>query len=186
MQCIEFDTHHVAIDADCIEFDAYINTRFSYPDPPALHLVCMSEEHARQKIDGLRQDAMFTEVLKLGRLPHEAQQQGQQQQQQPSVPTEGPSSSTSAGGGSSTPEEESRLAAGQNVLDATYRASKRIHGEEPPHMPGLRNVDIGFNQKYGYQSMEGIICLINYGSINGGFVPLSTQQCGACLFHAFR
>ena len=97
--------HHVAIDPDCIEFDAYINTRLSYPDPPALCLVCMSEEHVRQKIDGLRQDARFTEVLRLGRLPPEAQQQGQQQQQQqqPSAPTVGPSSSTSAGGGSSTP-----------------------------------------------------------------------------------
>ena len=176
--------HRVAIDPYCIEFDAYINTRLSYPDPPALHLVCLSEEHVRQKIDGLRQYARFTEVLRLGRLPPEAQQQGQQQQ--PSAPTAGPPSSTSAGGGNSTPEEESRLAAGQKVLDATCRASKRIHGEEPPHMPGLRNVDIGFNQKYGYQSMEGIICLIDYGSINGGFVPLSTQQCGACLFHAFR
>ena len=34
--------------------------------------------------------------------------------------------------------------------------------------------------------MEGIIHLIDYDSINGGFVPLSTQQHGACLFHAFR
>ena len=176
--------HHVAITADCFEFDAYINTRLSYPDPPALRLVCMSEEHVRQKIDGLRQDVRFTEVLRLGRLPPEAQQQGQQQQ--PSAPKVGPSSSTSAGGGSSTPREESRLAAGQKVLDAIYRVSKRIHGEEPPHMPGLRNVDIGFSQKYGYQSMEGIIHLTDYGSINGGFVPLSTQQHGACLFHAFR
>ena len=53
-------------------------------------------------------------------------------------------------------------------------------------MPDLRNIDIGFNQKYGYQSIEGIIHLIDYGSINGGFIPLSTQQHGACLFHAFR
>ena len=149
LQCIEFNMHHIAINPDCIEFNAYINTRLSYPDPPALHLVCVSEEHVRWKIDGLRQDARFTEVLRLGRLPPEAQQQGQQQQQQqqPSAPIAGPSSSTSAGSDSSTPEEESRLAAGQKVLDAAYRASKRIHGEEPPHMPGLRNVDIGFNQK---------------------------------------
>ena len=104
--------HRIAIDPDCIEFDVYINTRLSYPDPPALCLVCMSEEHVRQKIDDLRQDARFTEVLRFGRLPPEAQQQGQQQQQQPSAPTAGPSSSTSAGGGSSTSEEESRLAAG--------------------------------------------------------------------------
>ena len=144
----------------------------------------MLEEHVRQKRDGLRQDVRFTEVLRLGGLPPEAQQQGQQQQ--PSAPKAGPFSSTAAGGGSSTSEEESRFAAGQKDLDATYRASKRIHGEEPPHMPGLRNVDISFNQKYGYQSMEGIIHLSDYGSINGGFVPLSTQQHGACLFHAFR
>ena len=53
-------------------------------------------------------------------------------------------------------------------------------------MPGLRNVDIEFNQGYGYQNMEGIIRLIEYGTINSGFVPLSTQQRGACMFHAFR
>ena len=53
-------------------------------------------------------------------------------------------------------------------------------------MPGLRNVDIEFNQGYGYQNMEGIIRLIEYGAINGGFVPLSTQQRGACMFHPFR
>ena len=53
-------------------------------------------------------------------------------------------------------------------------------------MPGLRGVDIGFNQRYGFQTMEGIIRLIDYGSSNGGFVPLPTQQRGACLFHAFR
>ena len=34
--------------------------------------------------------------------------------------------------------------------------------------------------------MEGIIRLIDYGAINGGFVPLSTKQRGACMFHAFR
>ena len=53
-------------------------------------------------------------------------------------------------------------------------------------MPGLSNVDIEFNQGYGYQNMEGIIRFIDYGAINGGFVPLSTQQRGACMFHAFR
>ena len=53
-------------------------------------------------------------------------------------------------------------------------------------MPVLKGVDISFNQEYGYQSMEGIICLIYYGTINGGFVPLTTQQRGACMFHAFR
>ena len=142
----------------------------------------MSEEHVKRKIDGLRQDPRYTQVLRLGRLPPAAPQQEQQQPQQPPAPTAEPSSSTSAG----SPEEDSRCAAGQKVLDATFRVSKKIQGEEPPLMPGLRGVDIGFNQRYGFQTMEGIIQLIDYGSNNGGFVPLPTEQCGACLFHAFR
>ena len=130
----------------------------------------MSEEHVRRKIDGLRQDPRYTQVLRLGRLPPAAPQQEQQQPQQPPASTGEPSSSTSAG----SPEEDSRCAAGQKVLDATFRVSKKIHGEEPPLMPGLRGVDIGFNQRYGFQTMEGII---HYGSNNGGFVLLPTQQC---------
>ena len=136
----------------------------------------------KRKIDGLRQDPRYTQVLRLGRLPPAAPQQEQQQLQQPPAPTAELSSSTSAG----SPEEDSRCAAGQKVLDATFRVSKKIHGKEPPLMPGLRGVDIGFNQKYGFQTMEGIICLIDYGSNNGSFVPPPTQKRGACLFHAFR
>ena len=149
----------------------------------------MSEEHVKRKIDGLRQDPRYTQVLRLGRLPPVVPLPAapQQEQQQPpelpaSAPSPEPSPSTSAG----SPEENSRRAAGQKVLDATLRVSKKVHGEEPPLMPGLRGVDIGFHQRYGFQTMEGIIHLIDYGSSNGGFVPLPTQQCGACLFHAFR
>ena len=42
LYCIQFDIHHIVIDSYCVEFDTYVNTRLSYPDPPALHLVCMS------------------------------------------------------------------------------------------------------------------------------------------------
>ena len=144
----------------------------------------MSEEHVKRKIDGFRQDPRYTQVLRLGRLPPAAPQQEQQQPPQlpASAPAPEPSPSTSAG----SPEEDSRHAAGQKVLDATLKVLKKVHGKEPPLMPGLRGVDIGFNQRYGFQTMEGIICLIDYGSSNGGFVPLPTQQHGACLFHAFR
>ena len=149
----------------------------------------MSEEHVKRKIDGLRQDPRYTQVLRLGRLPPVGLPPAapQQEQQQPpefpaSAPSPEPSPSTSAG----SPEENSRRAAGQKVLDATLRVSKKIHGEELPLMPGLRGVDIGFNQRYGFQTMEGIIRLIDYGSSNGGFVRLPTQQRGACLFHTFR
>ena len=143
----------------------------------------MSEEHVQWKIKILRQEAKFNDVLRLARLPPRGQQQ---EQQLPPAPTAGPSSSTSAEDSSPTPEEEARNATGKKVLDATYRPTNKVHGDKPPHMPGLRSVDIGFNQEYGYQSMEGIICLIDYGTINGDLVPLTTQQHGACMFHAFR
>ena len=123
----------------------------------------MLEEHVKRKIDGLRQDPRYTQVLRLGRLPPAVPQQEQQQLQQLQAPTAEPSSSTSAG----SPEEDSRHATGQKVLEATLRVSKKIHGEEPPLTPGL-------------------ICLIDCRPNNGGFVPLPTQQHGACLFHAFR
>ena len=134
----------------------------------------MSEEHVKRKIDGLRQDPRYTQVLRLGRLPPAVPQQEQQQLQQPPAPTAEPSPSTSAG----SPEEDSRCTTGQKVLDATLRVSKKIHGEEPPLMPGLRGVDIGFNQRYGFQTMEGIIRLIDYGPSNGGlclFLPNSVE-----------
>ena len=55
-----------------------------------------------------------------------------------------------------------------------------------PQQPGLREVDIPFNQGYGFQNMEGIIRLMDYGATHVGFVHIATQQRGARLFHAFR
>ena len=146
----------------------------------------MSEEYMWRKIYILRQEAKFNDVLRLARLPPRGQQQEQQKQQVPPAATSGPSSSTSAEGSRPTPEEEARNTAGRKVLDATYRPTNKVHGDKPPCMPGLKSVDIGFNQEYSCQSMEGIIRLIDYGTISGGFVPLTTQQRGACMFHAFR
>ena len=146
----------------------------------------MSEEHVKRKIDGLRQDPRYTQVLRLGRLPPAVPPPAAPQQEQPQLPASAPSPEPSPSTSAGSPEENSRHAAGQKVLDATLRVSKKVHGEEPPLMPGLRGVDISFNQRYGFQTMEGIICLIDYGSSNGGFVPLPTQQRGACLFHVIR
>ena len=104
----------------------------------------------------------------------QGEQQGAAQQDPPaSQESDGQQLSTSAEGGP-TPEEAARDAAGKKVLDATCRSASKVYGEKPPLMPGLRNVDIEFNQGFGYQNMEGIIRLIDYGAINGGFVPLST------------
>ena len=156
----------------------------------------MTEENVKRKIQVLKQEPKFNEVLKLKRLTprRSQQQQGDQQataqgagQQVPAVPKGADQQpSTSADSSVPTPEKAARNAAGKKVLDATYRPASKVFGEEPPLMPGLRNVDIQFNQDHGYQSMEGIIRLIDYGALNGGFVPLTTQQRGACMFHAFR
>ena len=161
----------------------------------------MTEEHVQRQIQVLKQEQKFNEVLRLKRLPprgpqqQQGDQQGDQQEQQteqqasaPSVSQEGdgqqPSTSDESSG--PTPEKAARDAAGKKVLDATYRSASKVSGEEPPLMPGLRNVDIEFNQGYGYQNMEEIIRLIDYSTINSGFVSLSTLQRGACMFHTFR
>ena len=186
--------HHIAINPYCIKFDALTKYALSHPDPPALRLVSMTAEHIQRKIQVLKQEQKFNEVLRLKRLPprrsqqQQGDQQGEQQASAPSVPQEGDGQQpfTSVESSGPTPEEAARDAAGKKVLDATYRSASKVSGEDSPLMPGLRNVDIEFNQRYGYQNMKGIIRLIDYGAINGGFVPLTTQQRGACMFHTFR
>ena len=80
-------------------FDALTNCAFSHLDPPALQLVCMTEENVKRKIQVLKQEPKFNEILKLKRLPprrfnqQQDDQQGDQQaaaqgtgQQVPSAP----------------------------------------------------------------------------------------------------
>ena len=85
-----------------------------------------------------------------------------------------------------TPEEEAVDSAGEKVLSATYVSSTEIDGEHPPYNESLETVDLDFNRNYGYDNMAGIIRIIDYGALNGGWVPLVTQQRGSCLFHAVR
>ena len=158
----------------------------------------------KRKIQVLKQEPKFNEILKLKRLPprqseqQQGYQQGYQQGDQQAAAQESvqqvpaasqgadQQASTSADSSVPTPEEAARNAASKKVLDATYRPATKVFREQPPLMPGLRNVDIEFNQGYGYQNMEGIIRLIDYAAMNSGFVLLTTQQRGACMFHAFR
>ena len=81
-----------------------------------------------------------------------------------------------------TEEELARDAIGQNVLDATLNSTaNEVDGVTPPFNDSLKQIDLQFNQDYGYSNMEGIIRCLDYGELNGGFVPLTTQQKGACL-----
>ena len=107
--------HCIVINLYCVEFDMLFDPMFLYPDPSALCIVCMSEEHVRCKINTLRQEAKFNDVLRLDRLPPRGQQQEQQEQQVPPAPTSGQLSSTSAEGSRPTPEEEARNATEKKV-----------------------------------------------------------------------
>ena len=167
-------------------------------------------------IDAWRNDARCTEVLTLGRLPPQQQPTDQgtapsddQQGQPANQPAGQPASSTSDTGGASAPgatggapqpstssqdqprqpteEELARDAIGQKVLDATLNSTAtEVDGVTPTLNDSLKQIDLQFNQDYGYSNMEGIIRCLDYGELNVGFVSLTTQQKGACLFHTFK
>ena len=204
LRCSTIYPHHVAIDLYSVVIDV-LSFRTDFTDPPALRLVCIMNQAIRRCIDAWRNDARCTEVFTLGRLPPQ-----QQPTDQGTAPPAGkPVPSTSDTGGTSAPgatggapqpstssqdqprqpteEELARDAIGQKVLDATLNGTAtEVDGDTPPFNDSLKQIDLQFNQDYGYSNMEGIIRCLDYGELNGGFVPLTMQQKGTCLFHAFR
>ena len=173
-RCIKFNADHIKIYPKCIKMRFVL-----YIDPPALRLTCMSDGVVRAKIQQLGQQAKFRVVLELKGLPPRTQPQAATAQASTSAESK-------AIGETPTPKEIARNKARETIFKATFRHAKKIYGDEPPLQPGLSGVDIPFNQGYGFQNIEGIIRLMDYGASNGGFIPLATQQRGACLFHSFR
>ena len=47
-----------------------------------------------------------------------------------------------------------------------------------------RDVDVDANRIYGLPSQELLFTLLDYGQINGGYIPRLTQMRGSCLFHS--
>ena len=47
-----------------------------------------------------------------------------------------------------------------------------------------RDVDVDANGIYGLPSQETLFTLLDYGQINGAYIPRLTQMRGSCLFHA--
>ena len=156
-----------------------------------------------RRINAWRSDPRCTKVLTLGRLPPQPDQDtipGDQSDPSTSQPAPSTSSAASAPGAGSAPqpstsspqpsqpteEELAQDTIGQKVLNATMCSATEVDHKTPPFNSSLRQVDLQFNQEYGYSTMEGIIRCLDYGELNGGFVPLPTQQKGACLLHAFR
>ena len=150
----------------------------------------MTDSYITAKIRRVKQDPRYTVPLLLQRLP---MPDPEEPEMGPAPAAAAPQASTSQESLSSlpqpagpSPEEEAVDSAGQKVLSATYVSSSDVDGEQPPYNESLESVDLDFNRKYGYDNMAGIIRVIDYGAMNGGWAPLVTQQRGSCLFHAVR
>ena len=146
----------------------------------------MTDSYIAAKIRRVKLDPRYTELLQFQRLPMpEPEELGMD----PTPATADPQASTSQESSSflpqfssPSPEEEAIDSAGQKVLSATYICSAEVDGKQPPYNKSLESVDLDFNRNYGYDNMAGIIRIIDYGALNGGWAPLVTQQRGSCLF----
>ena len=150
----------------------------------------MMDSYIAAKIRRVKLDPRYTEVLQLQRLPLP---EPEELEMDPAPTTTDPQASISQESSflapqssSPTPKEEAIDSAGQKVLSATYTSSAEVDGKQPPYNKNLESVDLDFNRNYGYDNMAGIIRVIDYGALNGGWAPLITQQRGSCLFHAVR
>ena len=150
----------------------------------------MTDSYIAAKIRRVKLDPRYTEILQLQRLPLPEPEELEMDQASaatdPQASTSQESSSFLPQSSSSSPEEEAIDSAGQKVLSATYTCSAEVDGKQPPYNKSLESVDLDFNRNYGYDNMAGIIRVIDYGALNGGWAPLVTQQRGSCLFHAVR
>ena len=148
----------------------------------------MSDSYIAAKIRRVKLDPRYTEVLQLQRLslpePEELEMDSATTPTDPQASTSQESSSLVPQSSSPTPEEKAIDSAGQKVLSATYTSSAEVDGKQPPYNKNLESVNLDFNRNYGYNNMAGIIRVIDYGALNGGWAPLVTQQRGSCLFHA--
>ena len=149
-------------------------------------------------INAWRSDPRCTEVLTLGRLPPQPDQDtasGDQSGPSTNQPAPSTSSAASAPGTGSAPqpstsspqssqpteEELAQDAIGQKVLNATMCSATEVDGKTPPFNSSLRQVDLQFNQEYGYSTMEGVIRCLDYGELNGGFCSPPHTAKRACL-----
>ena len=152
----------------------------------------MTESYINGKIRRVKQDPRYTVPLQLQRhqrpaLEEQPEQPGTGGDPDPAAAEAAPQPSTSQGTPPPPPQPAEAVdSAGEKVLTATYVSSTEVDGKCPPYNKSLETVDLDFNRNYGYENMAGIIRVIDYGALNGGWAPLVTQQRGSCLFHAMR
>ena len=85
-----------------------------------------------------------------------------------------------------TPETEAVRRAGQEFLRNCIFPNRRVDCNWPK--AGIhakwKEVDVEANQIYGISSQEHLFNLLDYGQLNGGYIPRVTQMRGGCPFHA--
>ena len=80
---------------------------------------------------------------------------------------------------------------GREFLKNCLIPSKEIDGKKPSKQQReayakLQDVDVDANRIYGLSSQRYLFQLLEYGEMNGGFIPRITQMCSSCMFHTLR
>ena len=86
------------------------------------------------------------------------------------------------------PEVEATRRAGQEFFKNCIFPNKRVDCNRPKIgvYAKWRDIDVDANRIYGLPSQECPFNLLDYGQLNGGYIPRLTQMRGGCLFHAVR
>ena len=87
-----------------------------------------------------------------------------------------------------TPEIEAVRRSGQEFFRNCIFPNRRVDCNRPK--AGIhakwKEVDVEANRIYGILTQEHLFNLLDYGQLNGGYIPRVTQMRGGCLFHAIR
>ena len=89
------------------------------------------------------------------------------------------------------PEIEALRRSGREFLKNCLIPSKETDGKKPSKQQReayakLKDVDVDTNRIYGLSSQRDLFQLLEYGQVNGGFIPRITQMHGSCMFLALR
>ena len=99
---------------------------------------------------------------------------------------------TMVGEGEVVPAEvEALRRSGREFLKNCLIPSKGIDWRKPNRQQKesysrMMDTDVEANRIYGLGSQGHLFQLLEYGQMNGGFIPRVTQMRGACMFHAIR
>ena len=166
LQCIVIGDYSIAIGVYCIVTgDICILGKklmlfhFIWIGPDPLVLQMISQPYIRATMNSLMQEPRDHIVL---RHPREDEQ---------------------------VPEETQSLRrAGREFLKNCIIPNKEVDGKKLKAgvYDKWKGVDVDANIIYGLGSKEHLFKLLDYGQLNGGFIPSLTQMRGSCMFHALR